>query len=342
MSFTLPPPKRRGVLTRLHRFCDTPCVRRLPLLLVLLIALVGASSASAHPTSVTVTLTGTPNPVTAAGTVAYLATLKNTGYKALESVTLTAPAPAGMSVVTVISAGSCTSSAATAQCDFGDVAGGATVSATVIMTTPSTPGTVSSSVTWSTKVDDGHHHSYSGYGHDKTQTFTASTSISVQAPSPNAISKYVLPAGGTVSDGSTTSAANPQSTAVTVPATPTGAATSVSEVNAASPTDACGPSTTCFGQISIVTVAAPPFSATSPLHLAFVLDSSEIPPYTNPSTIPMFHDGVAVPNCTGYSGVASPDPCVSARIVKKPPHCHKGQFTVEIDVLSSTNGRWRT
>jgi hypothetical protein len=335
--------KRRGGLTRLHRFCETPGVRRLPLLLVLLVALVGASSASAHPTSVTVTLTGTPNPVTASGTVAYPTTLKNNGYKELESVKLTAPATAGMSVVTVISAGNCASSAAKAQCAFGDVAAGASVSATVIMTTPSTPGTVSSSVTWTSQVDD-HHHSYgyAGSDHDKSQTFTASTSISVQAPSPNAISKYVLPAGGTVSDGNTTSASNPQSTAVMVPATPTGAATSVSEVNAAGPTDACGPSATCFGQISVVTVAAPPFSASSPLHLAFVLDSSEIPPYTNLSTIPMFHDGVAVPNCTGYSGVASPDPCVSARIVKKPPHCHKGQFTVEIDVLSSTNGRWRT
>ncbi|MEP6641662.1 MAG: hypothetical protein ABJB93_07105 [Gaiellales bacterium] len=313
-------------------------MHRLPLLLVVLVALVGASSASAHPTSVTVTLTGTPNPVTAGGTVGYLATLKNNGYKDLGRVRLTAPAPAGMSVVSVISKGSCTSSAATAQCDFGDVAGGATVSATVIMTTPSTPGTVSSSVTWSAK---GHHHSYGGDGHDKTQTFTASTSISVQAASPNAISKYVLPAGGTVSTESTTSASNPQSTTVTVPATPTGAATSVSEVNASGPTDACGPTVTCFGQISVVTVAAPPFSATAPLHLAFGLDSSEIPPYTNPATIPLFHDGVAVPNCTGYAGVASPDPCVSARVVKKPPHCDKGQFTVEIDVLSSTNGRWR-
>lgn len=317
-------------------------MRRLPLMLVLLLALVGASSASAHSSSATATLTGTPNPVTAGDAAAYLATLENTGYKELESVTLTAPAPSGMSVVSVISAGTCTSSAAQATCKFGDVAGGASVSATVIMKTPSTPGTVNSSVTWSSEVDDHHYSSYGGHDHDKSQTFTASTSISVQAASPNAISAYVLPAGGTVSTGSTTSAANPQSTTVAVPATPTGAATSVSEVNASSPTDACGPSTTCFGQISVVTVAAPPFPATAPLHLAFVLDSSEIPPYTNLSTIPMFHDGVAVPNCTGYAGVASPDPCVSARIVKKPPHCHKGQFSVEIDVLSSTNGRWRT
>ena len=32
----------------------------------------------------------------------------------------------------------------------------------------------------------------------------------------------------------------------------------------------------CVGQISVVTVAAPAFSATDPLHLSFLLDSSEL------------------------------------------------------------------
>lgn len=314
-------------------------MRRLPLALVLLIALAGAPSASAHPSSVAVSLTGMPNPVTAKGTVGYLATLTNNGSKKLENVRLSAPAPKSMSVVSVISAGMCTSSAAKARCDFGDVVAGASVSATVIMTTPSKPGNVASSVTWSTGADD--HDSSTTDGHDRGRTFTASTSITVRARSQDAVSEYVPPAGGTVSTGSTTSAANPQSTTVAVPATPAGAATSLAEVNASSPKDACDPSATCFGQISVVTIAAPPFSTDSPLHLAFLLDSSEIPPYTDPGTIPMFHDGVSVPDCTGDPGVAEPDPCISARIVKKPPHCHKGQFTVEIDVLSTTNGRWR-
>ena len=48
----------------------------------------------------------------------------------------------------------------------------------------------------------------------------------------------------------------------------------------------------------------------------------------------MYHDSVAVANCTGSSGVASPDPCVVSRKKLK-----KGD--VEIVVLSSTNGRWR-
>jgi len=86
-------------------------------------------------------------------------------------------------------------------------------------------------------------------------------------------------------------------------------------------------------------------AATDPLHLSFLLDSSELGKHLDADdvkSLPMFHDGVTVPNCTGGSGVASPATCVSARKIIRPKHCHKGQFTVEIDVLSSTNGRWRT
>ncbi len=310
---------------------------RLPPLLVLLAVLLGASSASAHTGgTASATLTGMPSPVTAGGTVAYQTTFTNGTSKRLANAVLEAPAPAGFSILSVVTTASCTTSAGDATCQFGTLAAGATVSATVIMSVPSSPGSVGSSVTWTTS--DGDHD-------DDDLTVQATTTIAVQAPSPNAISEYVLPSGDTVSTGSTTSAANPQSTSVGVPATSTGAATSVAEVNAASPTDACGSGAKCVGQISVVTVAAPAFSATDPLHLSFLLDSSELGKHFDADDVkklPMFHDGVAVPNCTGGSGVASPATCVSARKIIRPKHCHKGQFTVEIDVLSTTNGRWRT
>jgi Domain of unknown function DUF11 len=311
--------------------------RRLTAVLVLFAALAGASSASAHGGgTASATLTGTPNPVTAGGTVAYQTTFTNGKSKPLQNTQLDAPAPAGFSILTVVSAGSCTTSAGDATCQFGTLAVGATVSATVIMNVPSSTSSIGSSVTWTTS--DGDHD-------DDDLTIPATTTIAVQAPSPNAISEYVLPAGDTVSTGSTTSAANPQSTSVDVPATPTGAATSVSEVNATSPTDACGPGAKCLGQISVVTVAVPAFSATDPLHLSFLLDSSELGKHFDADDVKklrMFHDRVAVPNCTGAPGVASPATCVSARKIIRPKHCRKGQFTVEIDVLSTTNGRWRT
>ena len=117
-------------------------------------------------------------------------------------------------------------------------------------------------------------------------------------------------------------------------------------MNAAGPSDACGPGVSCFGQISVVTVAAPAFSPTDPLHLTFRIDSSELPKsmrqHPDLDDIPLFHDGVKVLNCTGGPGVASPASCVAARKLIRPKHCKKGQFTVEFDVLSTTNGRWRT
>jgi hypothetical protein len=317
--------------------------RSLTVLAVLVAVLAGTSSASAHGGArASATLTGTPSPVTAGGAVAYRTTFTNGTSKALQNTRFDAPAPPGFSVLAVVSAGSCTTSAGDATCQFGTLAKGATDSATVIMSVPSSTGSVGSSVTWTTSDDD----------HDDDDvTVTSSTSIVVQAPSPNAIAEYVLPAGDTVSTGNATNAGNPQSTTVDVPSTPAGAATSLAEVKAAGSSDACGPGVKCVGQISVVTVAAGRFSAANPLHLVFLFDSSELgEDLSEPGNhfdaddvkkLPMFHDGVAVPNCTGASGVASPDPCVSARKIIKQEHGKKSRFTVEIDVNSSTNGRWR-
>jgi len=95
----------------------------------------------------------------------------------------------------------------------------------------------------------------------------------------------------------------------------------------------------------VITVNAPPFPVTDPLHFTILVNSSELPKHMTKKQalkLPVFHDGVLVPACTGASGVASPDPCVAARKIVKLKHCPKGQFEVEFDINSSTNGRWRT
>jgi hypothetical protein len=310
--------------------------RSFTLLIALAAVLVAAAPAAAHPTgTATATLSGSPNPVTAGTTVAYDTTFTNGTSRSLPNTTLDAPAPAGFSIVSVTASGSCTTSASDATCTFGTLAPGASASATVIMNVPSATGDVNSSVTWA--AGDGDNDS-------DDVTLPAYTTMTVQAPSTDTVSQYVLPAGGTVSTGSTTSAANPQSTTADVPSTPNGVPVTLSEIDASSPQDACGPGATCFGQISVITIPGP-FPVTDPLHFSFLLDSSELPPHFNNKSLKklaMFHDGVSVPNCTGAAGVASPDPCVSARKIVKPKHCKKGQFEVEIDVNSSTNGRWRT
>jgi hypothetical protein len=309
--------------------------RTFTLLIALAAVLIAAAPASAGQGGhATATLSGSPDPVTAGTTVAYDTTFTNGTSQALPNTTLDAPAPAGFSIVNVITSGSCTTSAGDATCTFGTLAKGAGVSATIIMNVPSGTGDVNSSVTWTTSDGD----------HDSDDiTLPAYTTVTVNAPSTDDVFKYILPAGGTISTGSTTTAANPQSTTVDVPSTQNGVPAAISEVGASGPSDACGPGATCVGQISVVTIPAT-FSVTDPLHLSFLLDSSELPKHFTKkslSKLPMFHDGVLVPNCTGAAGVASPDPCVSARKIIKPKHCKKGQFEVEIDVNSSTNGRWR-
>jgi hypothetical protein len=311
-------------------------VRR-PLVMLIALAAVLVAALPAWADSgggATATLSGSPNPVTAGTTVAYTTTFRNGTSFALQNTTLAAPAPAGFSITSVSSSGSCTTSSGGATCTFGTLPKGTTASATIIMNVPAATGAVGSSVTWTTSDGD----------HDSDDiTLTASTTVTVKAPSTDSVSEYVPPPGGPVSTNQSTSASNPQATAVDVPETPDGVPVSLSEVNASGPQDACGPGATCFGQISVVTIPGT-FPVTDPLHLSFLLDSSELPKHFTKKSLgklPMFHDGVLVPNCTGAAGVASPDPCVSARKIVTPKHCKKGQFQVEIDVNSSTNGRWR-
>jgi hypothetical protein len=117
--------------------------RTLTVLSVLVAVLASTSQASAHGGgTASATLTGTPSPVTAGGTVAYQTTFTNGTSKPLQNTQLDAPAPAGFSILGVVSAGSCTTSAGDATCQFGTLAKGAAVSAIVIMSVPSSTGPV--------------------------------------------------------------------------------------------------------------------------------------------------------------------------------------------------------
>src|SRR6478609_666494 len=192
------------------------------------------------------------------------------------------------------------------------------VRVTILVTAPSAPGSLDATARWS------------------AEGMTAQlldTSIGVVAPTPDDLSEWVLPQGATVTTDPGTGATtqNPQVTTAEVPATDIGTSTELSEEDAA-PGQFCAPYGTCFGQVSNITIGET-FTPGDPLRFVFLLDKSEIPANTRITKIPMYHDGVAVANCTGSSGVASPDPCVVSRKKLK-----KGD--VQIVVLSSTNGRW--
>lgn len=137
----------------------------------------------------------------------------------------------------------------------------------------------------------------------------------------------VLSAGGTLNmdtelDGAT--AADPVETALTSPiaGTVTVAETTTSE------------STTGYTFIGTqVTITAPTGTAASPLVIVFVIDASIIPAGQTKDTIEIFRNGVLVGACTGSPGVASPDPCVSARE-------DLAGGDVKITVLTSTASSW--
>jgi len=291
--------------------------------IILLAALAGtvlaAPAASADSISATTSLTGAPDPVTTGHTAALTTTFANGPSPAHNVEVRVTFLDAGF-VDAIPSSGACTlEHAHQVECEFGAVAGGAEVSATILVTAPSAPGSLDATARWS------------------AEGMTAQlldTSIGVVAPTPDDLSEWVLPQGATVTTDPGTGATtqNPQVTTAEVPATDIGTSTELSEEDAA-PGQFCAPYGTCFGQVSNITIGST-FDPGNPLRFVFVLDKSEIPKNIKIQKIPMYHDSVAVANCTGSSGVASPDPCVVSRKKLK-----KGD--VQIVVLSSTNGRWR-
>ena len=82
-----------------------------------------------------------------------------------------------------------------------------------------------------------------------------------------------------------------------------------------------------------VQISAPPASPEVPLTLRFRLDSSIVPPGQDESTIEVFKDGVQVEACSGAPGEASPDPCVSDRVLLP-------DGDVEISILTSRASLW--
>lgn len=302
--------------------------RLLIALLVLIIAAVASAStaerAGAGPPAATVSLSSAPEPVTAGEPVRYVTALSDTGPATITHAALSLPMPSGLTVESAeASTGSCTTASDQVHCTIGTLAAGSAAQVTVIART-SNPGTVSVTAIW-TAVN----------GRGDTHDFPVTVSTTVAAPSADHVAGFVPPAGDTLTTdpGTGATASNPQVTTATIPATADGTPAALSESNASGPSDGCGPSATCFGQVSTITIEQT-FSPGLPLRFGFLLDKSEIPKQAKVNTIPMYHDGVLVANCTGSPGVASPDPCVVSRT-------KLATQDVRIVILSSTNGRWR-
>jgi len=306
--------------------------RTLALLTVLALAALAGPAAAAGP-QVVVGISHSPDPVTGGHNVGYTTSFTNQGKNTLTHLQLSVPAPSGGAAVLGLPSSACAVKSSAVACAFGSIPSGATVTATVVLRAPAAAAPFTTTATWS--VDESFNDTPKPDPH--RDTFPATDTTSVQAPSQDAVSEYVLPSGDalTTDPGTGATRTNPQVTTVRVPSTPLGVPAAAAEVDATGPGDSCGPAADCFGQVSVVTVSAPPFPAAGPLKLIFGLDASEIPAGTKTADIPVYHNGVLVADCTGSAGVASPDPCVSSRVE------NTRTKDVQITVLSSTNGRWR-
>jgi hypothetical protein len=297
-------------------------LRRPIILLAALVAgaVAAPAAAGSGSGSYATTLTGAPDPVTVGTVAALTTTFDNTGTVVLHDIEVRMEIPSGSFIAAFPSEDDCVlEHGHTVECKFGAADPDGHIELTVLVTVPGSPGSIASTAHWQAGQED--------------PQFPA-TSLDVVPQSPDELSEWVLPQGDTITTdpGTGATTANPQVTTADVPSTQIGTQASLSEDDAA-PGEFCAPYKPCFGQVSTITIGQT-FTPGNPLRFVFVLDKSEIPHDTKIKKIPMYHDSVPVPNCTGYSGTASPDPCVVSRKKLK-----KGD--VQIVVLSSTNGRWR-
>ncbi|MBI3249188.1 MAG: DUF4215 domain-containing protein [Deltaproteobacteria bacterium] len=146
--------------------------------------------------------------------------------------------------------------------------------------------------------------------------------------SPKTVSDTAVP-GGTIrsdveDDGAT--ATDPLETAVT---SPTGGAITITRQTT---TDPAPPGFLLFDQ-QIVLSIPPSLPPNPPIMLVFTLDPVLGAGVTS-GAVPIFKNGVLVPDCTGGPGVAMPDPCVVSRTLLA-----NGE-DLEVKVLTSTGSAW--
>ena len=99
----------------------------------------------------------------------------------------------------------------------------------------------------------------------------------------------------------------------------------------AQPNDEAPAGYTLFGYQFDIT--APDATAAEPLTFRFIIGQYLIPPDTAIGAITVLRNGVAVANCSGAAGTASPDPCVASRSTT-------GDGDVAITVLTSQASVW--
>jgi hypothetical protein len=82
-----------------------------------------------------------------------------------------------------------------------------------------------------------------------------------------------------------------------------------------------------------MTITAPTASAAAPLTIAVRIDASILPAGVTASNAVLFRNGAPVPACTGPSGTADPDPCITERL-------SLGDGDIQLTALTSRASDW--
>jgi hypothetical protein len=163
----------------------------------------------------------------------------------------------------------------------------------------------------------------------RTPTFTPTAtpcceSVSVSLQSPGKVT--------TDSEGDGATSGDQVETSVQISAA-TGGQVTIGEKNVSQPNPT---GFNLFGQQA--NIVAPPGSTQQPIVITFWLDTSLFTPSgINPASVQVFKDGALALNCTGGSGVASPDPCVAKRNVLAAPQAGDLEIVVRTSHASSWN-----
>ena len=160
-----------------------------------------------------------------------------------------------------------------------------------------------------------------------TPTITDTPTITPTPAPPDSAHGVVL-AGGVVTTGFNATPDDPLETSVTLPV---GGKVTIAEKLIVQPDP---PGFHLFGQQS--NISAPAGAPGFPLIIQFLLDESIIPDGVTAANLPLFKGGILVPNCTGPSGTASPDPCVS----KRNTLTGSAEGDIQLTVHSSTASSW--
>ena len=267
-----------------------------------------------HKDPLSLSMTDSPDPVTAGNDVQYTMTVTNSSPTPVANVHVVDTLPAGTTFVTASAPGGC-SGTGPVNCTLGTLAGGTSASAQLVLTSP---GTVPSggTITNSAATTPGNVQA--------TQTTT------VEAPQPGVSKGFVLPGDSISIDG-----ANPAT--LTLPDTGTGAPVIITQ----------GDGTFCDGSCSGPATTISDFAGysdpTHPIHLTLSYTFPDAPDsLTNAatafgSTIYKNTDpsnpnvGTPVPACTtAGSGIAVPHPCVDAHSIVQPS---PNSFVVSFEIV---------